>query len=83
MKTQSQTSRPAGNGHHEAAMVGYQRIRDLLVKAAAPAETGFTQRARFLDVLAEVDRFMDRYPDARSAEVTAIRQITVRALEID
>lgn len=60
----------------------FQRIRDLLAKAASPVRSG-DQRTRFLDVLAEINAFCDRHPNVRLDEVSAIRQITMRALEID
>jgi hypothetical protein len=60
----------------------FQRVRDLFARAASPVRGG-DQRSRFLDVLAEINAFCDRHPDARLEEVSAIRQITLRALEID
>jgi hypothetical protein len=80
------TEYAASGGNGEAVMDGqhadFQRIRDLLARAASPVRSG-DQRSRVLDVLAEINAFCDRHPDVRLDEVSAIRQITMRALEID
>jgi hypothetical protein len=80
------TEYAASGGNGETVMDGqhadFQRIRDLLARAASPVRSG-DQRSRFLDVLAEINAFCDRHPDVRLDEVSAIRQITMRALEID
>ncbi|MGH7503442.1 MAG: hypothetical protein ACREL7_17075 [Longimicrobiales bacterium] len=75
---------PARTGHAaktDAVYADFERIRDLLARAAMPP--GGDQRTRFLDVLAELDAFTNRHPEVRLDEVSAIRQITLRALEID
>lgn len=81
MKEHAPTQR-SGNPAAEVSQADFQRVRDLLAKAASPIRGG-DQRSRFLDVLAEINAFSDRHPDARLDEVSAIRQITMRALEID
>lgn len=75
----------AAASSRDASFADLQRIRELLASAASPkpSKRGEDQRSRFIDVLAEIDAFIDRHPHSRLDEVSAIRQITVRALEID
>jgi hypothetical protein len=84
MDNQSNGQAAAGSST-DASFADLQRIRELLARAASPklSKRGVDQRSRFIDVLAEIDAFIDRHPHSRLDEVSAIRQITVRALEID